>query len=135
MTPYAQQKIREALAASKGNRKKSEDMVRAMALDDARLLGELMGPHLAGVIAHAVARVAEGKEDEVSPKRPDKPVPVAFPQDAFGRDLVRAITSKDVNGFGMPQPKTLEAKPKPASKQHVDAIKALASKTISKDKK
>ncbi len=134
MTPYAMQRIREAMTACKGNRKKSEDMVRAMALDDTKLFIELMGPHLGGIIAHAVARVADGKEIENS-NRPEKPVPVSFPQDAFSRDLVRALVGNETSSFGMPQPRTLAQGPKQASKQHIDAIKSLASKTITKDKK
>ena len=73
---YAERRIREALKANSGNEAKARQQIIAWALDDSKLLQELVAPHITGIVAHAVGRVKTMKE----PRIPADPVKGKKPQ-------------------------------------------------------
>lgn len=125
---YSTKKIKEALHLTRGNATKARQQVIAWAMEDHRLLKELVQPHMVGITAHAVGRVLSGKTD---------PEPVAQPevmseadQESFGMDILRTIAGGDTAQFGQ------EGHGRPAKKQgvsqsHIDAIQAMINKSKS----
>lgn len=123
---YAERRIREALKANNGNEAKARQQVIAWALDDSKLLHELVAPHITGIVAHAVGRVKTMKEQPV-PKEPlkGKP-PAAGKEDAFGLEILKAIALGNPAQFGLES--GVAIKKQQASQRHVDAIRAMVSK-------
>ncbi len=121
---YAEKKIKEALHVTRGNATKARQQVIAWAMDDHKLLKELVKPHMVGITAHAVDRVMSGK---------NKPEPVPHDalsqdEDSFGMDILKAIAGGDTaqfgqEGFGRP------VKKQTASQAHIDAIQAMIQKS------
>ena len=60
---YAEKRIKEALHLTRGNIAKARQQVIAWTHDDMKLLHALTKPHMTGIVAHAVGRVASGKTD------------------------------------------------------------------------
>ncbi len=129
MTQYAEKKIREALKLTGGNEAQARRQIAMLAQDDPVLLKSLTQPHLEGIIAYQVERVASGRA-ELEQRNPD--AVETLKGENFGMDLLRAIASSDVTVFGQ-ETAVNTGKRKTASKQHIDAIHKLAAKT--RDKK
>lgn len=128
-TNYAEIKIREALKLTGDNEAQARRQILTLAQDDPKLLQSLCGPHLEGIVAYQVERVASGRAE--LEKRHPEDVKISEGEN-FGMDLLRAIAAQDVTVFG--QENTAGAKTrKSASKQHIDAIHQMAKKT--RDKK
>ena len=127
---YSERRIRDALKSSGGNISRARQEITAWAFDDAKLLHELVAPHITGIVAHAVNRVATMKE---------KPAPAAPEQaqsqtvnakgvkgDPFGMEILKAIALGNPAQFGLEN--GAPTKKQAASQRHVDAIRAMVSK-------
>jgi hypothetical protein len=125
---YAEQRIREVLKASKGNAAAARQKIIAMAMDDTKLMHELVAPHITGIVAHAVNRVATMKDKPV-PKAPEK-VSMDPAKDPFGMEILKAIALGKPAQFGLESGVT--TKKQAASQRHVDAIRQMVSKTPTK---
>ena len=131
-TQYAKNKIKDALKLCNGNMNLARQQILALAQEDMDLLKSLVRPHLDGIIAYQVERVASGRAEEKETVHPDIPLPEM--DDAFRMSLLRAAVAQDVTVFGqdkMRQPR----KRKIASKQHIETIHKLASFRNSRDTK
>ncbi len=120
---YAEDKIRQALKEYGGNIALARKQVMLWAHDDAALMRSIVAPHLDGIIAYQVERVASGRA-ELERRHPSKTSPKKE-EENFGMDLLRAVASSDATVFGYDSPIT--PKRKSASKQHIDAIHKMAS--------
>ena len=72
---YVEKKIREAMHLHRGNSTRVRQQVIAWAMDDPKLLRTLVKPHMVGITAHAVGRVASGKT-RPEPIAQEAPVPL-----------------------------------------------------------
>ena len=128
---YAEKKIKEALHVTRGNTTKAQQQIIAWAMEDARLLKELVKPHMVGIVAHAVGRVMSGKTE---------PETVPLPQhkaeldkdDSFGMEILKTIASGNTAQFGQ-ESAGRPVKKQGASQQHIDAIQQMINKGRSKD--
>ena len=127
---YAEDKIKDALKLCNGNMGLARQQIVALAQEDTVLLKALVRPHLDGIVAYQVERVASGRA-EMENRHPDLPPPTI--DEHFGMELLRAVAAEDVTVFGrdsMRHPR----KRKIASKQHINAIHKLASARQHRDK-
>lgn len=123
---YAEKKIKEALHVTRGNTTKAQQQVTAWAMDDARLLKELVKPHMVGIVAHAVGRVVSGKaEPETVP--PPQHKAALDKDDSFGIDILKTIAGGDTAQFGQ-ESYGRPVKKEGASQQHIDAIQQMINK-------
>ncbi len=122
---YAERRIREALKASGGNAARARQQVITWAFDDAKLLHELVAPHITGIVAHAVNRVMTTKEKAVPATPEKKPVEAGAP-DAFGMEILKAIALGNPAQFGLESGTPI--KKQAASQRHIDAIRQMVSK-------
>ncbi|PCJ02819.1 MAG: hypothetical protein COB14_00975 [Alphaproteobacteria bacterium] len=120
---YAESKIREALTAHGGNVALARQHIVSMAQTDAALMRALAHPHLDGIVAYQVERVASGRA-EMEKRHPKEPAKNKV--DNFGMELLRAVAASDAETFGQ---EGMGAKRKVASKQHINAIHQMASKS------
>lgn len=124
---YAQERLLEALAKSRGNFSAAKRLIMTWAASDHKLLLELTGPHLTGIVAHALNRTQQNKS-LAAVKRPSRPVTASKdPNEKFGKELLKTFaTDKPVKfaeeGFSAP------IKRPAASQAHIDAINLLAGK-------
>lgn len=118
---YAEQKIKSALQAHKGNLTLARQQVAAWAYEDPDLMKALARPHLNGIVAYQVERVASGRA-ELEKRHPDQPKPDT--KEEFGMDLLRAVAATDADVFGH---EDAHRKKRTASKQHIDAIHRIVS--------
>lgn len=125
---YAQQSIEQALEKAKGNAAQAARAIMALAATDARLMNELAGPHLRGIVAHAVAHVVKAQKNQGEAKVPRASAPehLDMPLDQFGRELLGALSGRDTPQFGREVYGAAGAAPKQASQAHVDVIKKIA---------
>jgi len=128
---YAQNKIKDALKLCNGNQKLARQQIVALALEDTDLLKSLVSPHLDGIVAYQVERVASGRAEKED-QHPEIPLPKI--DDEFGMKLLRAAVSDDVTVFGRDNMRA-PRKRKIASKQHIEAIHKLASSRRQQDKR
>ena len=122
---YAEQKIREALSASGGSDSRARQKIIAEAMEDPRLLQELVAPHLTGIVAHAVNRVMTMKEKPV-PVAPSAPAATSKKTDPFGMEILKAIALGNPAQFG--RESGVPMKKQAASQRHIDAIRQMVSK-------
>lgn len=121
---YAEQRIRDALKQSKGNLAKAQKLIIAWCADDHKLLHALSKPHMSGIAAYAIGRVA------TKPLVSQKNHPPAEPEvaeDKFGREMLKSFASDNPikfneESFSAPLKKTA------ASQRHIDTINKLARK-------
>lgn len=128
---YAETRIREALKLARGNATRARQQVIAWAVDDHRLLLALAHPHLTGIVAHALGRV-QSRPESLPPEVPAPlPEPLDMAPDTFGKEILKALSSHDTQVFGQdggaPSPRR-----KKASQSHINALKAIASKSKKK---
>ncbi|MGB4057411.1 MAG: hypothetical protein WBK77_04945 [Alphaproteobacteria bacterium] len=132
MSEYAEDRIREALKKHKGNALKSRKQVIEWALEDELLMLGLVKPHLNGIVAYNIERVASGRSDKAKSLEPlAKKIKSSTAKDRFGMEILKAVVAENAAQFGFDDK---PARPKGASQSHVDAIRKLAS-TRSKTKK
>ncbi len=127
---YANKKIKEALQLCNGNAARARQQIVILAQDDIKLLNALVKPHIDGIVAYQVERVASGRAEFESRHPNEKP---SIKDQSFGMDLLRAIASSDVAVFGLEGGSTLR-KRSGTSKQHIDAIHKLAASRHKKKK-
>ena len=131
---YAESRIREALRLSKGNTTRARQQVIAWAAEDQRLLLGLTQPHLTGVVAHAINRVLSRTNMETGDIAME-PESLNMPPDTFGRQILNALSSTDTPVFGLESGGLPSGQRKKASQSHIDAIKQMASKKSTGDRK
>ncbi len=126
---HAERRIREALSTSGGNDTRARQKIIAWAMEDPRLLQELVGPHLNGIVAHAVNRVMTMKEKPaVIPMPPEtKKNDPAAKSDPFGMEILKAIALGNPAQFGL-ESNAAPARKQAASQRHIDAIRKMVSK-------
>lgn len=135
---YLQTCILDALMKTKGNETKARQLIASQALEDDQLLLALAKPHLSGIVAHAVGRIAIQQKNKKSGKFEDLP-PVPKPpkggkgEGEFGLDLLKALGGPNVAKFGSEDAAPRIGK-KQASQQHVNALKLIAAKSKSSKK-
>ena len=124
---YSTVKIKLALEAAKGNAAKVRQIIIAEAMQDSKLLKELVAPHMAGIVAHAVGRVASGDADSHAAKTSKESVSETN-ADSFGIDILKTIAGGDTAQFGQ-ESYARPMKKHEASKAHIDAIKQMVKKS------
>lgn len=132
---YAESRIREALKLARGNQMKARQQVMAWASEDEKLLQALARPHLAGIVAYNVERVASGRADAKHDAAASD-VPAAPPasagakpkKESFGLEILKAAAGPDTQIFGLEDTGTPQ-KRKGVSQSHIDALKAMAAKS------
>lgn len=130
---YAEKKIKEALHLTRGNEAQARQQVMNWAMDDAKLLRELVRPHMVGITAHAVGRVVSGKsKPEPLSAAPSTQSEAEDAADSFGMDILRAIAGGDTAQFGQ-ENYSRPVKRQGASQQHIDAIRQMISKNSSSE--
>jgi len=128
---YAQGRIQEALAQTRGNTTRARALVMAWAIEDQRLLIGLAQPHLTGIIAHAVNRVVYqqgqiGDDSEV----PLTPQGLNLNAGTFGRQILDALSDGSTPVFGLESgTRPIQGGRKKASQSHIDAIRQMAAKS------
>lgn len=136
---YAEDKIKEALKLNSGNLTLARAQIMMWAADDSRLLYSLAKPHLSGIIAYQVERVASGRADKERQEKITKVVPKSgqhesnnkYKEEDFGLDLLRAVAASDAVVFGH-EGSSNPMKKSGVSSQHVSAIKMIAARSPSK---
>lgn len=133
---YAEDKIKEALRLNAGNLTLARAQIMIWAADDAKLLFSLAKPHLSGIVAYQVERVASGradKERQESKALKVKPSNIQnkYKEEDFGMDLLRAVAASDAVVFGH-EGGSNPMKKSGVSSQHVSAIKLIAAKSSNK---
>ncbi len=123
---YAERRIKEAIRLSKGNMIRARQQVIAWTYEDAKLLHELTKPHLTGIVAYNIERVLSGRSAKVEkPASPQKPV---VRDEEFGVEILKAVAASNAAVFGQ-EGNAAPAKRGKASRQHIDAIHQIASKS------
>lgn len=131
---YAENRIKEALKLSGGNQTLARQQIIEWAYEDKKLLFALARPHLSGIVAYQIDRVASGRADA------EKRVPLAAQEieeekpGEFGMDILRAIAAEDASIFGQDDVKS-HGKRSGVSKQHMDAIRMMAAHSKTPQKK
>jgi hypothetical protein len=133
---YAEMRIQEALKLTKGNQMKAQQQIIAWIYEDAKLLHALAKPHLSGIVAYNVERVASGRAAAAKATATEKPAPQkASAQgqgkppkpEQFGLEILKAVAGNPaifgLEDLGVPQKRGA------ASQRHVDAINAIAAKS------
>ena len=131
---YAERRIAEALKLAKGNQARARQQVIAWALNDDKLLKALTKSHLSGIVAYNIERVASGRA--AAARKAQKPVQraAAAAQNTkkeadFGVELLRAVASSSSEVFGLENGSAGIGRPKQVSQNHINAIRAIASKS------
>lgn len=120
---YTEKKIKEALHLHRNNVTRTRQQVIAWAMEDPKLLRELVKPHMTGITAHAVNRVISGKtKPETVPQ-----APASEKEGTFGLDILKTIAGGNTTQFGQ------EAYSNPprrggVSQRHLDAIQQMIDK-------
>ena len=99
---YAEQRIKEALKLSGGNQSKARQQIIAWTFEDAKLLHALAKPHLSGIVAYNIERVASGRAAKAKTAKtaPAKPVNGAANEEQFGLEILKAVAgSPEVFGL------------------------------------
>ncbi|MCB1681360.1 MAG: hypothetical protein H6858_00750 [Rhodospirillales bacterium] len=129
---YLENRIREALKKSKGNKHLARQQIIAWTYEDSKLLHALTRPHLDGIIAYHIDRMLSGravdKTGTEAPANAKKSAPASKLQkgEDFGMELLRAVVARDAVVFGQDSGAG-PSKRKQTSKQHVDALMKMAS--------
>lgn len=131
---YAERRIKEALAQTKGNATKARQQIIAWTNEDPKLLQALTQPHLTGIVAHAISRVVYRQEvEEQEADVPEVPQTLDMAPDTFGKEILKALASENTALFGR-DTGAVPARRKQASQSHIDALKQMASKSKSTGK-
>ncbi|MCC6598140.1 MAG: hypothetical protein IT559_05075 [Alphaproteobacteria bacterium] len=132
---YAENRIREALKLTKGNQAKARQQIIAWACEDARLMQALARPHLSGIVAYNVERVASGRADARHEAEKNIAAPKASPKEKaapkkenFGLEILKAAAGQDTQIFGLEDTGAPQKRGQ-ASQAHIDALKSIASKS------
>lgn len=125
---YAEKRIQQALDLTRGNMAKARQQVIAWCMEDMKLLQALTRPHMTGIVAHAINRVASRKTEA--------PIPEIDPQDddaRFGLEVLKAIAEGGSPKFGQ-ENSAPPVKRQQASQRHIDAIRQMVAARKNTDK-
>lgn len=122
---YAERRIKEAIKKANGNAMRARQQIIAWTMEDTKLLDALTRPHLNGIVAYNVERVMSGRSNAKEEPVPEKPL---AGEDEFGIEILKAVAASDAAIFGRENSGAPMAKRGRASKQHIDAIRQMASK-------
>ena len=141
---YIERRVQEALELHLGNTHKARQQVIAWTYEDENLLYALAKPHLSGIVAYHIERVASGRAEAA--KKGPPPAPKPSPEqhkpaktkanvdaDEFGLNILKAVTGERPVVFGLEDPGAPRKK-QGVSKNHLDAISSIATRKISKPK-
>ena len=120
-TDYANQRLNAALVESGGDTAAARRLLATQCAGDERLLRDLVGPFLPGIISHAVSRAAA----QNTKAQPKTPAVAGSMLDTVVGHLGRSIGETELPR-GMTALTEPASRPK-ASKRHQDAIKLLAT--------
>jgi len=123
---YAEKRIKEALISCGGNLTLARQQVISWAKNDPQLLNALVRPHLNGIVAYQVERVASGRSE---PKI-KAPAPVRRSQqqgDEFGMDILRAVASTNAAIFGQESNAAPMNRKGAVSKQHIETMRQIVA--------
>lgn len=138
---YLNNRIKDALKMSGGNRAKARQQLIAWTFEDSKLLHTLAKPHLSGIVAYNVERVASGRADAAAKKATEAtktPKQEAAPQgkkpasneEQFGMEILKAVAGSP-QIFGLEDPGAPQ-KRGGVSQKHLDAINAIINKSAKK---
>ncbi len=133
---YVERRVREALDKHDGSPARARQQIIAWTYEDPKLLQDLTRPHLTGIVAYAVSSVlSHAKDAQVEPVEPpdepeiiDSPLKQA-PGDAFGLDLLKALSKGGSTTFGLGAYEGAPRKTGQASKRHIETIREMARKS------
>ncbi len=125
---YAERRIRDALKQNGGNAPRACRQIIAWTYEDSKLLHELTKAHLGGIVAYNVERVTSGRADRGNEIEEAPEAAPLSEDEAFGMDLLRAVAGANATVFGQETAGTPVKRGK-ASKQHIDALRLMASKS------
>ncbi|MCB9983372.1 MAG: hypothetical protein H6861_06845 [Rhodospirillales bacterium] len=129
---YAENRIKEALKLNSGNQIKARQQIIAWTYEDAKLLHALAKPHLSGIVAYNIERVASGRADAARSKSEPKKAAAQPAQkqqvkeENFGMEILKALAGSS-QMFGL-EDAGAPRKKQPVSQAHLDAIKAMAAR-------
>ena len=138
---YLNRRIKDALKMSGGNRVKARQQIIAWTFEDNKLLHTLTKPHLSGIVAYNIERVASGRADASAQKASEatkKEPQAAQPQskapkskdEEFGMEILKAVAGSP-QIFGLEDPGAPQ-KRGGVSQKHLDAINAMINKSSKK---
>ena len=126
---YAESRIRAALKENTDSAAKARQAVMRAALEDQKLMIELVAPHLSGIVAYAISRVESGEGvPQVQPAAPQK---AKGKDSSFGMEILRHVADDNAVVFGQ-ESHLIPGKRPPAGQGHIDAINLIASKAKKK---
>ena len=129
---YAQSRIRNALKENPDSPAKARQTVMRWALEDPKLMAELVAPHLAGIVSYAISRV-EGHGSEPETLASAVKGAKKSKETSFGLELLKHVADDHAVVFGQ-ESGLIPGKKAPASQGHIDAIKMMADKGKTKAK-
>ena len=133
---YSTDKIKEALKTARGNATTAQQLIIAQALQDPKLLTELVKPHMKGIVAHAVNHVRNEKDEpeivKSSAKKAAKSSTAKPDKENFGLDLLKSIANGDTAQFGQ-ESFSRPIQKRAASQGHIDAIQEMIKKSQNKE--
>src|SRR5688572_30825087 len=94
---YAEKRIRQALEMFKGNETKARQQIIAWTYEDTKLLQALTQPHITGIVAHAIGRVVNMKDEGDIPPEPEIDLSEGG---EFGIEILKAIAGGGTARFG-----------------------------------
>lgn len=134
---YLNRRIKDALKMSGGNRVKARQQIIAWTFEDNKLLHTLTKPHLSGIVAYNIERVASGRADAAAQKateatkKPLQPAPKGrkpeSKEEQFGLEILKAVAGSP-QIFGLEDPGAPQ-KRGGVSQKHLDAINAIINKS------
>ena len=127
---YVERKIVEALKQSSGNTARTRALLIEWAMEDQKLLLGLTKSHLSGITAYNIERVVSGRaakaRAQAKPKQKSKDTEVAGAD--FGLEILKAVASTSSEVFGLENNPPLSKRKGQVSQNHVNAIRAMASR-------
>lgn len=127
---YAESRIKEALKLAKGNKLKARQQLIAWTFEDAKLLHALAKPHLTGIVAYNIERVASGraeasraKKTQAAPPAKKKAAPKSEKEEAFGLQILKAAGASNTE-FGFED--AGRGGGGRVSQSHINAIRQIA---------
>lgn len=123
---YAQSRIRNALKEHPDSAAQARQTVMRWALEDPKLMAELVAPHLSGIVAYAMARVEQGQGSSESALADLAGKAKGKGDKSFGLELLKNVADDNAAIFGHQAGHPTGQKP--ASQNHIDAINLIAEK-------
>lgn len=124
---YAESRIATILKEHADSPAKARQAVMKAALEDQKLMIELVAPHLSGVVAYAISRVEAGEGvPQMQPATPQ--AKKGGKETSFGMELLRHVADDNAVVFGQESNLIPGSRPQ-TSQGHIDAINLMAAKS------